>query len=873
MGDRFYQLIPKPGGPFDAYMARKHAQHIETIAGYDVHVTKQSDTFFYNVVDMFGKDIVDNITDVPIGDYIYGKGVIHMMNVNIGRNIPLMEDGLKPVERRALYILYTMGCYGKHSEKVATVIGEMIKKVYPHGDQAPADTIYRLGRHFTMMIPYVQELGNYGNLQSMKPAAPRYAKAALTDYAKDCFFGDIGPKRALYDEKDNYSFSDKEPIYLVTRYPNILMQWNLGIGKGAMSWIGAFNSSDIFKATLALMDDPKAKIDIYPDTPVALDIVNRAELKGCFDMQEFKVKMRAPYRLETDQRRNGTKIEDKYTIVFDCLPIGVTGDQVQQEITDIKDKDGGGKKAKLLPEVINCEVIANDELPNGIEIIIEYERGYDPHVLAEKLYKLTSLAKSVGVKYNLVFDSQPISKTPREVILTWITQRYDQKRRYYQQIVLKAAKDRTIYEALVTVLGSEKITDEVIDIIRKSKNDDESVERLRKLCDFTDFQARTILEIKLKTLQSMDIERVKKSREEAIETYKKYRKLLSSDNSIKDAVRNELQEGLKKYGRPRKARLINLKGGNLGDPGEQKTVIYNGEYYFCVSDASGMESVSRFINSGYRMVTVRNSDSVLVFDGKGMLKILNGYAFNVNDTGVAMSTLGITDSPVVSIVPVKESYDSVAMITEKGYGKLMDMVEVTKSVKSRIITLNDGDRLADVVPIGSSSHTDSMLCMIQDDIIYYLHTYDFPRYKRSSAGNRMVKPVATGDDAKGVHIQRLVHLEATDEADYMLIFGESGYIKILDCNFLSFSGRRNNTISLNGKRILGAVSLHGSEDTMTLYTAMAKPYRFGIRIQIGPTVKFTLDTGEEHRFKMSTSIGSPTKVIKTQKTGWYAFVK
>ena len=158
-----------------------------------------------------------------------------------------------------------------------------------------------------------------------------------------------------------------------------------GYGKGASSWLGAFNSADIFKATLTLMDDPNAKIDIYPDTPTAINIINTKELKGCFDKRKFKVKMRAPYRIETDQRRSSSgKIEDKHLLVFTAVPLGVYGKQIQDEVTAIKlaEKNKANKK---LPEVLNIECIADDDLPGGIEILVEYERGYDPNDLAEKL--------------------------------------------------------------------------------------------------------------------------------------------------------------------------------------------------------------------------------------------------------------------------------------------------------------------------------------------------------------------------------------------------------------------------------------------------------------------------------------------------------
>ncbi|MDE6041029.1 MAG: hypothetical protein K2F99_05575, partial [Muribaculaceae bacterium] len=232
---------------------------------YVDELPKDSNEYLSTLVDMYGSEDIVNMSEVPIGDYVYNKGLIYAMNMNVGRSIPWIEDGLKSVERRALYIMYKNGYYKNRSTKVQSIVGSMIEKVYPHGDRAASDTIYRLGRSSTMMIPYVQELSNYGSMKDLRPAAPRYAEAALSDYAMDCFFGDIGPKRPLYDEKDSYEYTDKEPVYLISRYPNILMQWNQGIGKGASAWLGAFNSIDIFNATLTLMDDPRAKIDIYPD--------------------------------------------------------------------------------------------------------------------------------------------------------------------------------------------------------------------------------------------------------------------------------------------------------------------------------------------------------------------------------------------------------------------------------------------------------------------------------------------------------------------------------------------------------------------------------------------------------------------------------
>lgn len=847
-----FELRPIPGGPFERFIWERRTGQKK--------IPKNSYEYLTTLLDINGSDHIENMSEVGVGDYAYTKGIMHAMNMNVGRSIPWIQDGLKSVERRALYTMYVGGFYGRKSTKVASIVGAMMEKYYPHGDQAPAETIYRLGRTRTMMIPYVQAKGNYGAMHNLKPASSRYAEAALTDYAKDCFFGDIGPRRPLYDEKDTYEYTSKEPIYLISKFPNILMQWNLGIGKGAMSWLGAFNSIDLMKACLELMDNPKAKIDIYPDAPVPVEIVNKSELRGCFDKTQFKVKMRAPYHTIVDQRRVGNKIEDKFAIVFTALPLGVTGNQIRDEIVAIN-RDETKKSNKRFSEILNVDVISDDVSPGGIQIVVEYERGYDPNVLAEKLYKSTNLARTIGVNYNLIIDNRPQTKTPREILLIWINQRYDQKRRYYNQVVIQSAIDRAVYDALSTILASADATDKAIALIRKSKNNDDSIAALRKEFGFTDFQARHVIKIPLGNLAKMNIQDVIKRRDEAVASYKYYRRLLSDETAIRNAIHDEVEEGLKKYGKPRLSKLKNLKSTGIGDPEEKKYLIYNDEYYFCVDKPDKLPDIIDRINNDYKMVKIKNGDNILVFSSNGVLKILNGYAFTRTDTGIAMATLGVSN--VVSIMSdnPRKGFNEVVMITEQGYGKRMDMNEVTKSVKSRVINLNTDDKLAAVVPVKGDRLPESILGMINGDVMYYLKVDDFPVYKRSSAGNRMIKNV------KDLKITGAVYFDASENPDYMLIYGESGYIKLLDTSYLSFSKRGNNSISLQGKKIIGATLLNGAEDEVKLYWRSGK---LDIKLQVGKMVRFiAAETGEEQKFRMSTSIGSPVKVLKVAKNEWY----
>jgi len=863
------KLIPIPGGRYEQFLHRKRQKEIRQIP-------KDSYDYLTTLVDINGSVNIEDMSEVGVGDYTLSKGLIHAMNMNVGRQIPWIEDGLKSVERRALYAMWVGGYYGNKSIKVASVVGAMIEKYYPHGDRAPADTIYRLGRSKTMMLPYVRPKGNYGNMQDLEPAASRYAEASLSDYARDCFFGDIGPRRPLYDERDTYEYTSKEPIYLISRYPNILMQWNLGIGKGAASWLGAFNSIELMKATLDLMKDPNAVIDIYPDAPVPVNIVNKDELAGCFDRAKFKVMMRAPYHTIVDQRRSGNKIEDKLAIVFTALPLGVVGNQIADEITRIK-KDEAKKASKRLPEVLNVEIAVDDVSPGGIEIIVEYERGYDPHVLAEKLYKSTSLGKTIGVNYNLIIDNMPVVKTPREILLIWINQRYDQKRRYFHQLVIQSAIDRATYDALVMVLSTSDATDKAIALIRKSKDKTAAIEALQKAFSMTNFQARQVIKIPLGNLSKMSITEVIQKRDEAIKSYKHYRKMLSDDGSIQKAVYDEVVAGMKKYGKPRVANLMNLESEGVGSDTDTKYLIYNSEYYFCVDKPEDLPGIIDSLNNTYQMVQVQNSDNVLVFTRAGKLKILNGYAFNLTDTGIAVSTLGIKDiASIVNGNPTREYMDLV-MVTEQGYGKRISFAEATKSVKSSVINLSTGDSLAAVIPVKTNNHPDSIIGMIQGDKMYYLRLDSFPVYKRASAGNRLIKGV------KDLQITGAVYFDATDGSNYMLIYGESGYIKLLDMAFLSFAKRGNNSVSLQGKKIIGAALIHGKpkalsnhdpeadtrsefDDSVMLYWGKGK---LEINLQIGKTVLFKAATGETQKFKMSTSIGSPVKVLKVSKNEWY----
>lgn len=845
--DGFIVLKPIVGGRYDEHARRKKTKSTK--------IPKNPDKLIDIFADEYGMDAIADMTEVNIGDYVYEKGINHSLNMNVGRNIPWLEDGLKAVERRILYTMWKKKEYHGKFDKVATVSGNIISSFHPHGDQALNDTIYRLGRARSIMIPYIKPSGNYGNMEDMRPAAPRYAAASLSAYAMDCFFSEMGTKYPIFDVKDNYQYSEKEPVFLISRYPNILMQWNLGIGKGAAAWLGAFNSKDIFNVALKMLDNPKAKIDIYPDTPVPVDIINKDELKGCFDQKKFSVKMRAPYKIIADKKRDERNhIVDKFTIVFTSLPLNVTGQVVKNEIIKIKEEDLKRNSAdKKLPEVLNIETAVDDTTPGGIQFIVEYEKGYDPVALAEKLFKSTSLGSTVSVRYVLISDNQPHEYTPRQIMQNWINQRYDQKRRYYHQMALKFAKDRARLEASCVLLETNNI-DNAISIIRKAADDETAVKNLMKAFKFTEFQATIVLRLELRSLTRMNVDDLRKQRDNAVSEYKHYRKLLSDETAVKEAIRTELQEGLKKYGRDRIASVFTMKTrGEQDDPNGVKRVYWNSDYYLTSQTEDDQKALRGRLDKNTRMVEIRNNEKVLIFNKTGLVKLLDGFSFTPTTSGIAFSQIAFPD--VVGIIPVTKQLSEVALVTTAGYGKTMVIDDVVKSTKSKIISLSAGDSLAGVVPVYGDKTGLVVMCV--GEKMYYSKLDDLPMLKRISAGNRLVK---VENEAIG-HVFYLA-----GPADYIMVYGEYGYMKVLDARLLKFNKRKPVAITL-GKDIMGAVPVDAEHGPYIMYDEIGD---VKFTIEVDKMVKMTmLDVDNSQKFKIGTSISSPVKVLKKGRNEFY----
>lgn len=790
--------------------------------------------------------IEQSMREVNIGDYVMDTGIIHALNMNIGRHIPWIEDGLKPVERRILFGMYRSKLLPSSKRaKVASIAGE-IMKLHPHGDASIVETIYRVGRKFSTMLPYVDGHGNFGNMDTIDAAAPRYTEARLSPYARDCFFSDMDTDIPIYDEVDTYDYSAHEPLFLPTRFPNSLLQYSSGIGKGASTNVVAFNPTELLNAAIKLLYDEDAKINILPDTPVSL-LIDKKDLSHCFDKARFKVRMRGTYRVYVDKKlvdKQSRKLVDKCCLEFESCPMNTHGRAIRDFIIKLR------SSTNQLNEILNVECAGDEE---NLRLIVEYEKGYDPAQVAEKLYKLTPLEQTYGADYTMVVDNKLERFSPRTILKLWIEQRIEQKHQYYYQKALMFAKVNSKYEAYCIILDKKNI-DKAISLIKNSKDNAGAILALSKTFGLTRYQAGEVLKLRLNTLSKMNIAGIHEEAEAALKLYQRCRKMLNDSGLIRDEIAQELREGIKKYGRPRRAKLVSFDN-NLGEDNDVKYIIYNESEYYCVKSMEDVQKFSSNITATYKLLQIRNSSSVFIFSETGTCCMRDGYSFTYSINPINMEKVAFSN--VVSIVELSKTSREFAFVTRAGFVKRMHISDI--SATKRIIPLSDGDKLSAVVDVTGES---GILFMYTKDSVYYKDKNSLPVLKKGGAGNRAVRSLSS--DIIGATFVEGYY-------KYLMILGEYGYVKVLATEFLTVRNKKDNIINFDGKTIFDVIPFNTNaicyqENGETIYLNISMHNN---------SVKFNSENKhwKDSKVKLGTVISAPVKLFKSSKSGFIKIVR
>ena len=626
----------------------------------------------------------------------------YSMSVIVDRALPDVRDGLKPVHRR---ILYSMNQNGNRSTakfvKSARIIGDVMGKYHPHGDSAIYDSMVRLAQDWAMRYTLVQGQGNFGSMDGDPPAAHRYTEARLDKPAEE-LLTDI--EKETVDFKDNFDGSEREPIVLPAKLPNLLLNGQIGIAVGMATSIPTHNLGELVDATIELIDNPEATVDDLlqhvkgPDFPTGAIVYGGAPMRQAYATGRGSVMMRAVAEIQETKR-------GRHQIVVTEIPYGVNKATLIEKIGELHKE----KRVQLAD--------LRDESSRGkVRIVIELKKDAYPKKVLNQLYKLTALQTSFN--YNmlaLVNTMQPRILGLHDILSEFIKHRQSVVRRR-TEFELKKAKARAhILEGYKIALDH---IDEVIKTIRASKTQDEAEKNLRAKFGLSEIQAKAILAMQLRRLTGLEREAVENELRELLKLIARLEAILADEQEILNIIKTELLEMKEKYGDERRSKIINHELGKFSDeeliPEEDAVVLLTTENYIKRTLASDYRKQNRG-GKGKRGMTTKEEDIIaqivpasthdylLFFTNKGRVFRLKAYevpAASLSAKGVAAVNL-LQMQPEEKITAIIKHEKNVSdagylfMATKNGTVKKTPLSDYANIRTNGLIAikLDDGDEL------------------------------------------------------------------------------------------------------------------------------------------------------------------------------------
>jgi DNA gyrase subunit A len=491
---------------------------------------------------MGDQELIKPTREIPVNieDEMRASYLDYAMSVIIGRALPDVRDGLKPVHRRILYAMYKEGnTSDKRYIKCAGVVGEVIKKYHPHGDAAVYDTLVRMAQDFNMRYPLIDGQGNFGSVDGDPAAAYRYTECRLSRLAEE-LLADIDKDTVEF--VPNFDESTEEPTVLPTKVPNLLVNGSDGIAVGMATKIPPHNLTEIIDATVLLINRPNAPIDEVlslvpgPDFPTGAYIYGRSGIKAAYQTGRGQFTMRAKAAIERPTK-------DKQQIVITEIPFQVNKSKVIERIAElVQDK-----------KIEGISDVRDESDRDGMRIVIELKRGEQPEVILNNLYKHTQLQETFGMIMLAIVNGQPRTLSLIEAIQLFIDHRVNVVRRRTSYELRKALERAHILEGFLKALQH---LDAIIKLIRASKTPREAREGLMERFEFSERQAQAILEMQLQRLTALEREKVQQEYDELQKKIAGYREILASEKALKKVIVDELKEIQKTYGDLRRTEII-----------------------------------------------------------------------------------------------------------------------------------------------------------------------------------------------------------------------------------------------------------------------------------------------------------------------------
>ena len=689
-----------------------------------------------------------HITESNLVDEMEKSYIEYAMSVIVGRALPDVRDGLKPVHRRILYTMYEDGLTSdKKYKKSATTVGSVLGSYHPHGDASVYDAMVRLAQDFSMRYMLVDGQGNFGDIDGNPPAAYRYTEARLAKLSNE-MLRDI--EKDTVDWDPNFDESKKEPRVLPSRFPNLLLNGSNGIAVGMATNIPPHNLNEVINACVAVIDDPECTMtDLMehisgPDFPTGGIIMGRSGIRAAYATGRGKVVVRARTEFEEFAK-------DRTRIIVTELPYQVNKSELVRKIAEqVRDK-----------KIEGISDLRDESDRNGMRIVIELKKDANPQVVLNTLFKQTALQSSYGIIMLALVDNQKQPKilSLRQILDEYLTFQMEVLRRRTEFDLRKARERAHLLEGLL--IAQDNI-DEVIRIIRSAYDD--AKQRLMERFGLDDVQAQAILDMRLKALQGLDREKLQAEYNELMERIAYYLDLLADESKMKAVLREELIAIRDKFGDERKTEIQEIEDEiDIEDLIEEETCA------FTLSNQGYIKRMPvdtyRTQGRGGRGVNAQNlkeedyvktlniastHDHILFFTDIGKVHVRKGYQIpeaGRTARGTAMvNVLPLEPGESVTAMVVTREFNEdefLMMVTSQGTVKRIPFVALKTNRRTgiRAITLNEDDHLINVI---RTEGNDNIIIASRDGMAICFNENDVRPMGRDAAGVRGIQ-LSEGD--------------------------------------------------------------------------------------------------------------------------------
>lgn len=662
----------------------------------------------------------------------------YAMSVLLGRALPDVRDGLKPVHRRILFAMHELGLSSKKPfKKCARVVGEVLGKFHPHGDTAVYDALVRMAQDFSLRCPLIQGHGNFGSVDADPPAAMRYTECRLDGLTEAVFLADL--EQDTVDFVPNFDNSQKEPSLFPTRLPTLLLNGSSGIAVGMATKIPPHNLGELVDVLCALIHNPEATLQELleympgPDFPTGGIIMGNQGILDAYRSGQGRIVVRG----KTDVELLDSKTKRNAVIIKE-IPYQTNKASLVEKIAElVEDKNLDG-----------ISDIRDESDRSGMRIVIELKRGADPSIVLNNLYRLTPLQSSFSCNMVGILDGQPKQMGLKELLQAFLDFRCSVVERRAMFKLSEAQKRRHIVEGVMAGLDN---LDRVVDIIRKASSNAIASTDLRNEFSLSEKQAEAILDISLRRLTLLEGKKFVEESKSLMEQITKLEELLSSRGNILQLIEQEAVELKNKFSNPRRSMLEDSDSGQLED-----------------------------------IDVIPNEEMLLAISEKGYVKRMKPNTFNLQNRGTIGKSVGkLRDSDAMSDFIVCHAHDRVLYFSDQGIvysAPAYKIPECTRAAAGtpliQFLSLSDGERITSIIPVSEFVEDQFLLMLTVNGYIKKVSLNSFSAIR--STGIIAIQLVP-GDELKWVR--------CCTNGDLVAMASQNGMVILTSCENIRALGR------------------------------------------------------------------------------------